>query len=679
MKKLFALFLALLLLCSCGIQEEPIIDKPQSEPEKQEESKSEEKEEMFFISIAADESFEKPFFEKTEEKFSPVLIKPEEIIMSEDKQEIYEKYIAPIDNPMPLHTEFSEDFAPKGIYTYIFQQCRGLDEKVLGITNDYSTMAAEGESFWVDGGYAEETIKRWFGWEPEDYREYFEYDAEKNMYLMVACGGGPVYHYVTDYKMEGDTLYVSYSAYYEGPMDSNFPEMEYLFVYYKGIAEIKIEERGWKYVSNKKVYSEEFPTWHNKDFGFTAKSVEYEYPFKEEFRITKGSEVSKLVISGPIYREFYMSDFPVGIFVTEGGIVIFDFEKENIRTITNLPTKYDGKHNIITAFMDDNNNIIVAYVKKDYNPYASPIEIVVLDYGSLSVINYIDTGTNPQKTYSIRLEEIGKIIIKYPDFGRMEVIKYLEEPLNPIEMPKIQENPKPLEDKNNPAEKTEEKVFSDPVLKKLTEIFRTSENYIEETVSSGYTCYSTEKAYGYENLLDFAKAFPKNKEENYYITEIGTGWKVYKIEYLEEGGWLFVESSGNMKSFPISEIKIYGDRITFYFDEGKKVFYKNGSELGLPINNCSHPAKAHYIDIEIIRYINSNEFRSKYEKTHSEPYLDFDEYTKTLYSEEEKCLINIYHYIEHYGLCYDDFVSAYGSEERIEEIWGDADIKGYFK
>ncbi len=41
MKKLFALFLALLLLCSCGVQEEPIIEEPQSEAEVSESSEDE--------------------------------------------------------------------------------------------------------------------------------------------------------------------------------------------------------------------------------------------------------------------------------------------------------------------------------------------------------------------------------------------------------------------------------------------------------------------------------------------------------------------------------------------------------------------------------------------------------------------------------------------------------------
>ncbi|MBQ2412744.1 MAG: hypothetical protein II313_04900, partial [Anaerotignum sp.] len=60
-------------------------------------------------------------------------------------------------------------------------------------------------------------------------------------------------------------------------------------------------------------------------------------------------------------------------------------------------------------------------------------------------------------------------------------------------------------------------------------------------------------------------------------------------------------------------------------------------------------------------------------------YLSFDEFTNTLYSEEEECVMNIYHYIEYYGLTYDDFISAYGSEEEIAEIWGETDIKGYFE
>ena len=227
MKKLLALFFALLMLCSCGVQQEPVIDEPQNESENPEEQKNEESEEMFSISIVTDENIEKSYVEKTDDIFSPVLIKPEEIKMSEDKQEIYDKYIVPISNRMPLRTEFSEDSAPEGIYTYIFQQCIGLDKNVLGINKDYATEAGEGDSFWVEGRYVEETINRWFCWKPEDYRKYFEYDAEKDMYLVVACGGGPSFYYVTDYTQEGDILSVSYSAYYDGPMDSNFPEMEF--------------------------------------------------------------------------------------------------------------------------------------------------------------------------------------------------------------------------------------------------------------------------------------------------------------------------------------------------------------------------------------------------------------------------------------------------------------------
>ncbi|MBR2041142.1 MAG: hypothetical protein IJ945_02100 [Oscillospiraceae bacterium] len=680
MKKLLALVLAMMMLCSCGVSEEPAFENPESTPEKNEEPQEEEQEEIFFTSIVTDESTEKAYLEKTDEVFSPLLIKPEEVIMPKDRQEIYDKYVAPIGNPMPLHTEFSEDSAPEVIYTYIFNQCKSLDKKVLGINRDYRKEGTEGESIWVGGRYAEETIRRWFGWEPEDYRDYFPYDAEKDMYFLAACGGGPSYHYVTDYSFKGDMLYINYSSYYNGPLDSEFPEMEFLFVYYSGILEIKIEENGWKYVSNKKIRSADFPSWYNNDFSFTAGLAEYEYAGREDFRITKGSEVSKLVIYGPLSNYFYMSDFPVGLFVTEGGIIIYDFEKEHIRTVTELPTKYDKKHEVLAAFMDGNNNIIIAYVREDFNPYAPPIEIAVLDYSSFSVINYIDTGTPPQKTYSIRLEEEeNKIIIRYPDFGRTEEFFYLEEPLNPIEMPKVPEDETPSKPEKSPSEEPEEEKYSDKVLEKLMKIHRTSESYVDDIVNEGYTCYGTEKAFGYENLLAFAKGFPENKEDVFYITEFRTMWTVYKIAFSEENGWIFTECTGKIKEFPIWEIKIYDNRITVYFESGgKKVIYEKGSELGHPINNCSHPSDSHYIEIGIINYINSDEFRAEYQKSNLNAFLTFDEYTKTLYSEEEECLMNIYHYIEYYGLDYEDFIAAYGSEERIEEIWGNADIKGYF-
>ncbi len=683
-KTLAFVFLALevmLLFSACSAALPEDMSSDEEEPQIQKEiSETKEREEIFFTSIVTDETTEEPYIEKTDEVFLPVLIKPEEVKMSEDKQEIYDKYIAPIGNRMPLRTEFSEESAPEGIYTYIFQQCAGLDKEVLGINKDYATEVAEGDGFWVEGRYAEETIDRWFGWEPEDYREYFEYDAEKDMYLIVACGGGPSFYYITDYKQEGDILSVSYSAYYDGTMDSDSPEMDFFYVYYKGIIEIKLEEKGWKYISNKEVYSEEFPYWYNTDFSFNASSLDYEYLVKEEFKITKGNEVSKLVIFGPMQREFYMSDFPIGIFITAGGIHVYDFEKEHIRTITQLPTKYDKEHSVITAFMDGNNNIIVAYVKDDYNPFASPIEIAVLDYSSLSVINYIDTGTNPQKTYSIRLEEDGKIVIKYPDFNRTEIIRYLEEPLNPVDMITVSKTPEIQEEENSLPEKAEEQVsYPDEETEWLMEIYKTSENYIDEIVGAGYAYYSTEKAYGYDNILAFADDFPDNSDEIFYIAEFGTYWKIYRIGF-SEGGWIFTDCADKMKEYPISEVKIYDDRVTFYFETGgKKVFYEKGSEPGATWNNCSHPEQAHFIDIEIIRYINSDEFKAKYEETHSENHISVDDYFENCYDEEEKCLLNIYDIIEYYGLTYDDFIAAYGSEERIAEIWLDADIKGYFE
>ena len=257
----------------------------------------------------------------------------------------------------------------------------------------------------------------------------------------------------------------------------------------------------------------------------------------------------------------------------------------------------------------------------------------------------------------------------------------------PEEIPEQQSEPEVLEKNAEEGKAKPEKLF-DPETEELFEILWVSEKPSEETAEKGYAFYGAEKCSGYENLLSFAKKYPENKEEHCYIVSYGTTWRAGKISYSEtEENWIFTEywidtfreNERHEKDFDISEIIIYENRVSVYFENGnKKVFYEKGSELGLPINNCSHPLQAHYIAIEIIKYINSEEFKTKYEETHSEPYLDFDEFTKTLYDEEEKCLINIYHYIEYYGLTYDDFIAAYGSEENIAEIWAEADIKGYF-
>lgn len=241
------------------------------------------------------------------------------------------------------------------------------------------------------------------------------------------------------------------------------------------------------------------------------------------------------------------------------------------------------------------------------------------------------------------------------------------------------------------AEEPEEKKLFDSETERLMEILWNSEKPSEAIAGEGYTFYGAEEieCLGYENLVSFAEKYPENGEEIFYIASLRTTWELFKISYSEdEKCWIYTEywidtfndNERNERSFEISEIKTYDNRITVYFKSGgKQVVYKIGSVQGLPVNNCSHPEQAHFIDIEVIRYINSEEFRTKYEQTHDEQYLSFDEFTDTLYGEEEECVMNIYHYIEYYGLTYDDFISAYGSEEEIAEIWGETDIKGYFE
>ncbi|MBQ6877249.1 MAG: hypothetical protein IJO22_02475 [Oscillospiraceae bacterium] len=212
------------------------------------------------------------------------------------------------------------------------------------------------------------------------------------------------------------------------------------------------------------------------------------------------------------------------------------------------------------------------------------------------------------------------------------------------------------------------------------------ENCEENLEKAGGAFYAEDKCWGYEKVKAFAENFGNDTEEKLYLGDAITLFRLWEFGYSDEDSRWYASvytrtvNDNSVEKKAVSEVKVYENRVTFYFEDGsKKIVYEKGRELGLPMNNCSHPEQAHFIDIEIIRYINSEEFRTKYEKAYSEPYMTFDEFTNTLWSEEEKCLMNIYHYIEHYKLAYEDFIAAYGSEERIAEIWGEADIKGYFE
>lgn len=234
------------------------------------------------------------------------------------------------------------------------------------------------------------------------------------------------------------------------------------------------------------------------------------------------------------------------------------------------------------------------------------------------------------------------------------------------------------------SETPESSEFSDPFVEELIKTLQTSETAADFFNENGFVYYGTEACVGYENLVSFASS-PQNKV--FYIASTGTTWKIYrlfsddtKIITLTEC-WIdtFNQNKRNETIHTVSEIKIYDNRVSIYLENGeKKVIYKKGSELGLPSNNCLHSWQAHYIDYGVIKFINSEKFAERYSDSHSTPYLNFDEYTNTLYLEEEECLMNIYHYVEYYGLTYNDFIEIYGSDEVITDIWGEADIIGYF-
>ncbi len=233
-----------------------------------------------------------------------------------------------------------------------------------------------------------------------------------------------------------------------------------------------------------------------------------------------------------------------------------------------------------------------------------------------------------------------------------------------------------------------QKLFK-PEVEELMEILWTFEKPSEAITGKGYTFYGRSECSGYENFLSFAENHTENTEETFYIGTFGTTWKLIGFSYSEkEEQWLcteywidtFYNNKRIEKTLAASEIKIYENRISVYFENDEKiVIYEKGSELGLPVNNCSHSPDAHYIENSMINFINSEELKARYEDTHSEPYLNFDELTKSLYDEEEKCLINIYYYVDYYGITYDDFLKIYGSEENILKMWPEADIKVYFE
>ena len=428
MKKFAVLIIFLLLLSLLGCEKtetpsEPVPEVPSSESEGEAEPEEPSEPELFKVSIVT-ENVKDAFVEPTDEVFEPLYVKAEEVIMSEEYQAVYDTFID--DTGYLLRKEFSEDYIPYTYLTDVYKTCERKDFEFLGIPkSDPGT----DEGFWLSSAEVEERLGRYFLWEKEDIRNAFGYDSETDQYVIPVGGGGPMFTYITDVQKDGDILKIYYSFYHDTSFYDGIENPEYFPVYRKAILEIKQEEPLWKYKSNKIIYDDEIPTWHNSDYSFAANVLSYSAGTKAEYSVIKNSSINIVTVFGRNYHSFYMEQTPCGIFETPGGIWIYDFESESLRKITELPSKYDEKHWVTYVGRDSGNRIVVAYQCVSDDEYAENIELAVLDYETLEVINYIDTELTRSPNFSMGIDR-GEDIFWIHYFGdsgnREEFINYLE-------------------------------------------------------------------------------------------------------------------------------------------------------------------------------------------------------------------------------------------------------------
>lgn len=406
MKKIYLLFSVLVLILSaCSVKEAPA--PVQSEPnasfvsEHEEEPQEPSEQELFEISIAPDSSFGDAFFEIIDVDYSPVLVSAKDVAMSEEYQEIYNKYVKPISNPMPLRTEFSPDSAPDIIYTYIFYQTRWLDENVLDIHSDYDPIDDEGDDQWLNGRAIEESIARWFPWKVGDYRQYFEYDSATDRYHALACGGGPSFSYLTGYEETKDgRLLLSYSFY----NDDMSGDQKFFKVYYSGILEIKLEEKGWKYLSNTETFSCGHGTWYSEDYSFDVTTAEWHPKEEAVYEICSVPTLGKLTIPG-ILRHFVNAESKTCFFSSYRGIWIFDGSTFEIDLISVLPSNENRTHIVLDGYFDEEGKFIIVYTPYVAITDTSTVEGIKEQCGTIKLavfnpsepdnITFIDTNVPP--------------------------------------------------------------------------------------------------------------------------------------------------------------------------------------------------------------------------------------------------------------------------------------------
>lgn len=360
----------------------------------------------------------------TEEFSLPMLVPVAETEMTGEKYEICEKYISPLEKT--LLGEFDEGNPLRtggATYTYLFYSCENLDNIYYGIEKSGCDAS---ENYLVDGRRVEESLGRWFLWNPEDYRPYFEYNAETEEYQIYGCGGGPTFIYVTDYRQEGDILTINFSNY------DGWSESDFAMVYSTHEVRIKLEETGWKYLSAKKTSEPFSPNWHNEDYSFGADYSGDWIPGTDlNYYIFGNGERYKAEIGGILAHKLYFGKMNVCLFFTENGLCFYNFK--DFYHVSELPSNYEGIHSVKNAWVDLDGNLIIAYVPGSDPEAENPIEIAVMDMETKEIINFIDTllpgnFNDGELTLGLESEPIEPGIIELYDTVANEhrEIKYLE-------------------------------------------------------------------------------------------------------------------------------------------------------------------------------------------------------------------------------------------------------------
>ena len=118
------------VLVFCGCEKTPVpTETDESSVSSESVPEEEPTEELFSVSIVT-ESVEDAFIEPTDEVFEPIYIKPEEVIMSEEHQTVYDTFIG--GTGYLLGVEFSEDYIPYTYLTDVYGTCERKDFELLG-------------------------------------------------------------------------------------------------------------------------------------------------------------------------------------------------------------------------------------------------------------------------------------------------------------------------------------------------------------------------------------------------------------------------------------------------------------------------------------------------------------------------------------------------------------------